>query len=153
MELKFVIYTDFSDRQERLKQLVARLEEQGAVQVIHANTRNTEKLAEATGLAVMSVFEAHFKQIDASAIVFVDGDLVTKRLMDRLSAMNKIVYLLVPQDAIPPVGPGNMVKALLDSSAVIPALQGDCAIKHKQPIIKAYRVPQAGNFPLYGILN
>lgn len=123
MEFKVVVYPAFSERENTLKQLVSELIEKGtSVQIVHASTRNAARLAAAIGLPVISAFEARFMPLTSDAIVLVDGDLLQAKIASRLLSLGKELHVLVPQDAIPPVGPGSVLSSMLENSEIVPRL-------------------------------
>lgn len=103
MNIKVVTYEDMSTRLDTVKRVLGELSTRGvSAQVVHASEDTTLALQEALGVQALSTYTLAFTPVAADCIVLVDGDIIDRRTVSKLEALDKDVYFVAPLDALPP---------------------------------------------------
>lgn len=125
MKIEVIAYEGMGHRLDTVKRILAELSARDVtVQVVHASESSVRALKQALAVQVISTHTLRYTRVDADCIVLVDGDIVDKKAVAVLEALDKDVYVVAPQEALSGTSAGTL-RDLLKGAELFPFLGAD----------------------------
>ncbi|MBK3780189.1 hypothetical protein G3A43_07955 [Paraburkholderia aspalathi] len=125
MKLEVITYERMVHRLSTVQRLLSELSARGVTaQLVHSSEDTARTLQYALAAQAISTHTLAYTSVEADCIVLVDGDIIDQRTVARLEALDKDVYVIVPQEALPR-GATATLRELREQAELYPFLGAD----------------------------
>lgn len=125
MKLEVITYERMVHRLGAVQRLLSELSARGVTaQLVHSSEDTARTLQYTLAVQAISTYTLAYTSVQADCIVLVDGDIIDQRTVARLEALDKDVYVIVPQEALPGT-PADTLRELRAQAELYPFLGAD----------------------------
>ena len=125
MKIEVITYDGMGQRLATVNRVLDEFAARGVrPQLVHPSDESVRNLEYALSTRTLSTHSLRYTPVEAECIVLIDGDIIDRETVTRLEALDKDVYVIAPQAALPG-GSYETLRAMLSHVELFPALGAD----------------------------